>query len=59
MHTGAVIYREAGADVITPDANVNRNLGLLKEIKEATVARLKYWSTKVACTSVPSGVVPF
>jgi len=37
----AVIYRKAGADVITPDTNINRNLGLLKEIKEATNARLK------------------
>jgi collagenase-like PrtC family protease len=37
----AVIYRQAGADVITPDANINRNLGLLAEIKEATGARLK------------------
>ena len=36
-----VIYREAGADVITPDVNINRNLVLLKEIKEATNARLK------------------
>jgi collagenase-like PrtC family protease len=37
----AVIYHKAGADVITPDVNINRNLGLLKEIKEATKARLK------------------
>jgi collagenase-like PrtC family protease len=37
----ALIYRQAGADVITPDANINRNLGLLAEIKEATGARLK------------------
>jgi len=37
----AVIYQEAGADTITPDVNINRNLGLLKEIKEATNARLK------------------
>jgi collagenase-like PrtC family protease len=37
----AVIYRQAGADVITPDVNINRNLGLLEEIKEATGASLK------------------
>jgi collagenase-like PrtC family protease len=37
----AVIYRKAGADVITPDANINRNLGLLREIKEATNAKLR------------------
>jgi collagenase-like PrtC family protease len=37
----AVIYREAGADTITPDANINRNLELLADIKEATGARLK------------------
>lgn len=37
----AVIYRKAGADVITPDVNINRNLALLREIKEATGARLK------------------
>ena len=37
----AVIYRKAGADIITPDVNINRNLGLLKEIKEATNAKLK------------------
>ena len=37
----AVIYHKAGADVITPDVNINRNIGLLKEIKEATNARLK------------------
>jgi collagenase-like PrtC family protease len=37
----AVIYRDAGADIITPDANINRNLELLKDIKQATGARLK------------------
>ena len=37
----AVIFRRAGADVITPDANINRNLGLLKRIKDATGAELK------------------
>jgi collagenase-like PrtC family protease len=37
----AVIYREAGADVITPDADINRDLPLLKEIKDATGARIK------------------
>ena len=37
----AVIYREAGANVITPDININRDLELLKEIKEATNVELK------------------
>ena len=37
----AVIYKKAGADVITPDININRDLNLLKEIKEATNAELK------------------
>jgi len=37
----AVIYRKAGADVITPDNNINRDLKLLKKIKEATGAELK------------------
>jgi collagenase-like PrtC family protease len=37
----AVIYRKAGADVITPDVNINRDLKLLKQIKEATNAELK------------------
>ena len=37
----AVLYNRAGADVITPDVNINRDLKLLKEIKEATNAELK------------------
>jgi collagenase-like PrtC family protease len=37
----AVIYKKAGADVITPDVNINRDLKLLKEIKEVTGAELK------------------
>jgi len=37
----AVIYSRAGANVITPDVNINRNLKLLKEIKEATKTELK------------------
>ncbi|MFC1846437.1 U32 family peptidase [Chloroflexota bacterium] len=37
----AVIYRKAGADVITPDVNINRDFKLLKEIKEATNAELR------------------
>lgn len=37
----AVIYNKAGADVITPDISINRDLGLLKAIKEATNAKLK------------------
>jgi len=37
----ALIHRNAGADVIIPDVNINRNLGLLKKIKEATGAQLK------------------
>ena len=37
----AVFYSKAGADVISPDVNINRNLNLLKEIKEATNTKLK------------------
>ena len=37
----AVIYRKAGADTITPDVNINRDLELLEEIKKATNAKLK------------------
>ena len=37
----AVLYKKMGADVITPDVNINRNLGLLKEIKETTNLELK------------------
>ncbi len=37
----AVIYKRAGADVITPDVNINRDLTLLKRIKDATHAELK------------------
>jgi collagenase-like PrtC family protease len=37
----AVIFKKAGADVITPDVNINRNLTLLKKIKDATNAELK------------------
>ena len=37
----AEIYRDAGADTITPDANINRNLELLNDIKQATGAKLK------------------
>ncbi len=35
------MYAEVGADVITPDANINRNLELLKEIKRVTKKKLK------------------
>jgi collagenase-like PrtC family protease len=37
----AIIYRKAGADVLTPDVNINRNLGLLEKIKAATGAEIK------------------
>jgi collagenase-like PrtC family protease len=37
----AVIFRKAGADVITPDVNINRDLVLLKKIKDATHAEIK------------------
>jgi collagenase-like PrtC family protease len=37
----AVIFRKAGADVITPDVDINRNLPLLKKIKDATHAEIK------------------
>jgi collagenase-like PrtC family protease len=37
----ASIYRQAGADVVTPDANINRRLDLLQEIKDVTRLRIK------------------
>jgi collagenase-like PrtC family protease len=37
----AVLYKRAGADVITPDTNINRDLRLLKEIKEVAGVELK------------------
>ncbi|MBN2243796.1 MAG: U32 family peptidase [Acidobacteria bacterium] len=37
----AVLYKKAGADTITPDVNVNRNLRLLKKIRERTGLELK------------------
>jgi collagenase-like PrtC family protease len=37
----AVIHKQLGADIIIPDININRDLELLEEIKEATGARLK------------------
>lgn len=37
----AVIYKKAGADAFTPDVNINRNLTLLKKIKEKTGLEIK------------------
>lgn len=37
----ALVFKECGANTITPDANINRNLPLLKEIKRATGVELK------------------
>ncbi len=37
----AVIFAKAGADVITPDVNINRDLSLLKRIKDATNREIK------------------
>jgi collagenase-like PrtC family protease len=37
----AVIYAKAGANVITPDVNINRDLALLKKIRDATGTELK------------------
>jgi collagenase-like PrtC family protease len=37
----AVLFKKAGADVITPDMNINRNLKLLKEIKDITGLKIK------------------
>jgi collagenase-like PrtC family protease len=37
----ALILRQAGADTITPDASINRDLELLKDIKTATGAAIK------------------
>ena len=33
----AILYAKAGATVITPDVNINRDLELLSEIKAATM----------------------
>lgn len=37
----AIIYRKAGADTFTPDVNINRNLRLLKKIREKTGLAIK------------------
>ncbi len=37
----AMIYKKAGADSFTPDVNINRNLRLLKKIKEKTCLEIK------------------
>jgi collagenase-like PrtC family protease len=37
----AVIFRKAGADAFTPDVNINRNLRLLKKIREKTGLEIK------------------
>jgi collagenase-like PrtC family protease len=37
----AEMYAELGVDIITPDANINRNLALLREIKKVTKKKLK------------------
>lgn len=37
----AILFKEFGANTITPDVNINRNLKLLKEIKKATGVELK------------------
>lgn len=37
----AIIYKKAGADAFTPDVNINRNLRLLKKIREKTGLEIK------------------
>lgn len=37
----ALIFKKAGADTITPDVDINRNLPLLKRIKDATQSEIK------------------
>ena len=37
----AVLFKKAGADVITPDVDINRDLSLLQRIKDATGAEIK------------------
>jgi collagenase-like PrtC family protease len=37
----AIIYKKAGANAITPDVNINRNLRLLKKIREKTGLEIK------------------
>ena len=37
----AIIFKQAGADVITPDININREPELLKQIKDATNTKIR------------------
>jgi collagenase-like PrtC family protease len=37
----AVLFRKAGADVLTPDVDINRDLALLGKIRKATGAEIK------------------
>jgi len=37
----AIVFKDAGANIITPDANINRDLEMLKEIKRVTGTRIK------------------
>ena len=37
----AMVAKQAGADIITPDANINRDIRLLSQIKQATGLELK------------------
>ena len=37
----AIVFRKAGADVITPDVDINRDLVLLKRIKDKTGVEIK------------------
>lgn len=37
----AILFKQAGANIITPDININRNLRLLSDLKEATGTKLK------------------
>ncbi len=49
----AIIYRKAGADAITPDVNINRNLSLLKQIRDVTGLELKLMVNEGCLYSCP------
>jgi len=49
----AMFYDKFGVDVITPDENINRDLKLLEEIKEAIHAKLKLLTNQECLLNCP------
>ncbi len=49
----AVIFKKAGANVITPDVDINRNLSLLKKMKDTSGAELKLMVNEGCLYSCP------